>query len=156
VQEITGPDNKPFHLNRDSDSRYAKVGMARHDSACKIVEFHGSHFGNIPHGAPSYEANCTEAAENGCHDFATMGSIVTAKLTAEVRRAGEIRKPCLVELERLFEVALGDMTPPGSPIALTIAYADLGSRRYKSEYSVQYRRGINECLMEFKKLDLVG
>jgi len=80
----------------------------------------------------------------------------TAKLTAEVRRAGEIRKPCLVELEGLFEVALGDKMDLDSPIALTIAYADLGSRRYKVEYSVQYRRGINECLMEFKKLTLLG
>jgi hypothetical protein len=80
----------------------------------------------------------------------------TAKLTAEIRCAGEIRKPCLVELEGLFDVALGHKTTLGSPIALTIAYADLASRRYKIEYSVQYRRGINECLLEFKKLTLLG
>ena len=71
-----------------------------------------------------------------------------------MRSADEVRKPCLAELERLFEVALGDKTSLGDPIRLTIAYADLESRRYKVEYSVQYRRGINECLMEFKKLTL--
>ncbi len=66
----------------------------------------------------------------------------TAKLTAEMRSADEVRKPCLVELERLFEVALGEVTTPGSPIALTIIYADLGSWRFKVEYSVEYRCGI--------------
>jgi hypothetical protein len=80
----------------------------------------------------------------------------TGKLTSEVRSADEIRRPCLVEMEALFEVALRDKTDPGAPIALTIAYEDLGSRRYKVEYSVQYRRGINECLMEYKKLTLLG
>jgi hypothetical protein len=81
----------------------------------------------------------------------------TAKLTCEVRYGDEVRKPCLVQLERLFEVVLQDESMNmDTTIPLTIRYGDVAGRRYKVEYSVKYRVGINECLAEFKKLDVIG
>ncbi len=50
----------------------------------------------------------------------------TAKLTCEVRSGDDVRKPCLLWLERLFEGELGDKTiDQGTAIPLTIRYGDL-------------------------------
>ena len=81
----------------------------------------------------------------------------TAKLTCEVRSGDDIRKPCLLWLEGLFEVELGDKTiDQGTAIPLTIRYGDLTGRKYLVEYSLTYRIGINEVLAEFRKIDVVG
>jgi hypothetical protein len=77
----------------------------------------------------------------------------TAKLTAEIRRERDVRKPCLVDLERLFELAYGQaIANEDVATALTMTYADLAGRRYRAEYSIRYRRGINECEAELKTL----
>ena len=81
----------------------------------------------------------------------------TAKLTCEVRSEGDIRKPCLLWLERLFEVELRDKTiNQKTAIPITIRYGDLTGRKYLVEYSLTYRIGINEVLAEFRKIDIVG
>jgi hypothetical protein len=81
----------------------------------------------------------------------------TAKLTCEVRSGDDIRKPCLLWLERLFEVELRDKNvDQQTPIPLTIRYGDLTGRKYLVEYSLTYRVGINEVLAEFKKIDITG
>ena len=77
----------------------------------------------------------------------------TARLTAELRRGSDIRKPCLVELESLFESELGKSTAEeATPTILTVTYEDLAGGRYRVEYSIKYRSGINECQTEFKTL----
>lgn len=81
----------------------------------------------------------------------------TAKVTCEVRSGDDIRKPCLLWLERLFEVELGNKNiDQQTPIPLTIRYGDLAGRKYLVQYSLTYRIGINEVLAEFKKLDVIG
>jgi hypothetical protein len=80
----------------------------------------------------------------------------TARLTEEVRRRGEDCKPCLVTLELLFESEFGQaIADMNTTTDLALTYEDLAGRRYRAEYSVRYRSGINECQTEFKTLGLV-
>ena len=81
----------------------------------------------------------------------------TAKVTCEVRSGDDIRKPCLLSLEALFQVELesGNIDRK-TLLPLTIRYGDLTGRKYLVEYSLTYRIGINQVLAEFKKLEPVG
>jgi len=80
----------------------------------------------------------------------------TARLTASIICGGEIRKPCLVELELLFEVARRKIPADAdTATVLIVMYEDLASRKYKVEYSVKYQPGINECQTEFKTLQMI-
>jgi pyrimidine deaminase RibD-like protein len=81
----------------------------------------------------------------------------TAKVTCEVRSGDDIRKPCLLELEALFQVELEDGNiDRQAQFPLTIRYGDLTGRGYMVQYSLSYRIGINQVLAEFKKLEPVG
>jgi hypothetical protein len=81
----------------------------------------------------------------------------TARLTAEVRRKGSVLKPVLLELELLFESVFGrEIADADTATVLVVTYEDLAGRKYRVEYSVKYRPGINECQTEFKTLDLIG
>ena len=81
----------------------------------------------------------------------------TAKVTCEVRCGDDIRKPCLLWLEALFQVGLESGNIDGQTLLpLTIRYGDLTGRKYLVEYSLTYRIGINHVLAEFKKVERVG
>ena len=81
----------------------------------------------------------------------------TAKVTCEVRSGDDIRKPCLLSLEALFQVELesGNIDRK-TLLPLTIRYGDLTGRKYLVGFSLTYRIGINQVLAEFKKLEPVG
>ncbi len=81
----------------------------------------------------------------------------TAKVTCEVRAGDDIRRPCLLSLEALFQVELekGNIDRQ-TRLPLTIRYGDLTGHKYLVEYSLTYRMGINQVLAEFKKLEPVG
>lgn len=80
----------------------------------------------------------------------------TARLTAEIRRDRDVRKPCLLALDGLFKSVLGRATVDADTrTALMVMYEDLGGRKYRVEYLISYRSGINKCQTEFKTLDLI-
>ena len=77
----------------------------------------------------------------------------TAKVTCEIKSGAEIRKPCLLWLEALFQVELASRhINQQTVVPLTIRYKDLTGRKYLVEYSLTYRIGINQVVAEFKNL----
>jgi len=77
----------------------------------------------------------------------------TARLTSEMRREDDVRKPCLVGLDQLFQFELlpkRQSEQPPTPISL--GFEDLIGRRYRISYLARYQQGINECKLEYKAL----